>query len=397
MAERINFTKAMLESVVAKHDGSRRTIYDAKQAGLVVDLRGGMATFYLYKRIEGRPSRYRIGRFPDVTVDQARTEVIKHLGRIASGENPVAERRKARVEHTLGALFDHWLESHAKQHRRTWPVDQQRFDRYLSHLRTRRLSSIGIAELQSLHAKLGRDAGTTMANRVLQLITTLFNNAPAIGFRGGNPAENVKRFPEQSRDRFLQPDELPKFWNALAQESQMVQDFFVVALLTGARRGNVMEMRFEDLHLQSATWRIPHTKNDDPVLIHLPTKAVEILTRRKAAANDCPWVFPSNAPRGRTGHINKPTSIWKRIITRAGLENLRIHDLRRTLGSWQAIAGTSLPIIGRSLGHKSQAATKIYARLTLAPVRASVDAATTALLEAAQPKKRKGARNGNPR
>ncbi len=164
-----------------------------------------------------------------------------------------------------------------------------------------------------------------------------------------------------------------------------------MALLTGVRRGNVAAMQWEQLRLQSALWRVPYTKNDEPLLVHLPAKAVEILERRESEKNGSPWVFPS---WGSTGHVVEPKSSWARILQNAGLTDLRVHDLRRTLGSWQAIAGASLPVIGRSLGHKSLQSTEIYSRLTFEPVRQSVDAATTALLAATKlPKKRK-ATNG---
>jgi integrase len=88
-------------------------------------------------------------------------------------------------------------------------------------------------------------------------------------------------------------------------------------------------------------------------------------------------VFPG---RGKTGHLVEPKTAWARILKRAGLQNLRLHDLRRTLGSWQAATGASLPIIGKSLGHKSLAATQVYARLNLDPVRAAVNTATDAML-----------------
>ena len=239
------------------------------------------------------------------------------------------------MEHTLGALFDHWLESHAKQHRRTWPEDKRQFEKHLNYLRTRRLSSISKSEVQALHAKLGRDSGHTTANRIVSLLKALYNKSDGIGFRGGNPAEKVQKFPEESRDRFLLPDEVPAFWTALAQEPELFRDFFMLALLTGARRRNVQAMRWEDVNLDAAAWRIPHSKNDDPVLIHLPVKALEILRRRYEANGSSEWVFPTHSA---SGHLEEPKTAWKRIVTNAGLKDIRIHDLRRTLGSWQALS-----------------------------------------------------------
>jgi integrase len=390
MADRLNFTKASLGAAADAFDGKRRLIHDTKQSGLIAELRSAESlSFYLYKWANGRPLKRRIGSFPDVTIDQARTECQKLLGRMASGDDLAAERRAARVEHTFGGLFDHWLETHAKLHRRTWPEDKRQFDQNLSHWRTRRLSSISQSEVQSLHAKIGRDRGKFLANRIIELVRAVFNKADSIGYRGRNPAENIQRFAEPSRDRFLQPAELPKFWASLQQEIPLFQDFFMLALLTGARRANVQAMRWTEVHLDGAAWRIPHTKNDEPVLIHLPAKAVEILRRRHEENGSSEWVFPT---RSATGHLTEPKTAWKRIIERAGLHDIRMHDLRRTLGSWQAIAGASLAIIGKSLGHKSLKATQVYSRLSMAPVIESVDKATTALLEAAQPRKKKRAK-----
>ena len=384
MADRFSFTKATLGALLTDFQG-RRLVHDGKQPGLVAELRSADSlTLYLYKKIDGRPTKYRLGRFPEITVEQARNECAKLIGQIAAGGNPAAERRAARVEHTLGALFDWWLESHAKQHRRTWPEDQRQFDKHLAQLRTRRLSSISRSEVQSLHAKLGKDSGHTTANRIVSLLKALFNKAEGIGYRGDNPAARIKKFPEQSRDRFLRPDEVPAFWKALEQEPELFRDFFMVALLTGARRRNVQAMRWDDVHLDSANWRIPHTKNNDPVLIHLPSKALEILRRRHEANGSSQWVFPTHSA---SGHLQEPKTAWRRIIARAGLTDIRIHDLRRTLGSWQALAGTSLQVIGKSLGHKSIQATQVYSRLTMQPVIESVDAATTAILAATEPKK----------
>ena len=91
------------------------------------------------------------------------------------------------------------------------------------------------------------------------------------------------------------------------------------------------------------------------------------------------WVLPSLA--SKSGHLEEPKKAWRRLLTRAELENLRIHDLRRALGSWQAISGSSLQIIGKSLGHKSSKVTEIYARLNIDPIKLSVDRALDKMLE----------------
>jgi integrase len=144
----------------------------------------------------------------------------------------------------------------------------------------------------------------------------------------------------------------------------------------------VLAMRWQDVNLQAATWRIPETKNDEPQVVALVPEAIEVLRERKPQRDGYVFSAPS-----KTGYMTPPKKRWRALLKRAELKDLRVHDLRRSLGSWQAISGASLAIIGKSLGHKSPDATMIYARLHLDPVRASVATATSAMLEAAGVKK----------
>ena len=138
-------------------------------------------------------------------------------------------------------------------------------------------------------------------------------------------------------------------------------------------------MRWDQINFERREWRIPQTKNHTPQIIPLTEEATFLLHQRKATATQ-DFVFPGT---GRTGHLSEPKTGWKRILKQARIADLRIHDLRRTLGSWQARTGASLVIIGKSLNHKSPQATAIYARLDIDPVRASLEKATKAMLEAA--------------
>ena len=197
--------------------------------------------------------------------------------------------------------------------------------------------------------------------------------------KGSNPAKGVRRFTERSRERFLQPDEMPRFLEALAREpNPTFRDFVLIALLTGARRANAQAMRWEEVHLERATWEIPVTKTGDRHTVPLSPEAVTILRHRKEHSVS-EWVFPSH---GESGHLVEPKRAWKVLLERAEIQDLRIHDLRRTLGSWQAADGASLSIIGKTLGHKNVSTTAIYARLNLDPVRQAVNSATRAMLTA---------------
>ena len=109
--------------------------------------------------------------------------------------------------------------------------------------------------------------------------------------------------------------------------------------------------------------------------------AIDILkTRQKSNTNNSPWVFPGT---GSTGHLVETKKPWTRILNKAGIKNLRIHDLRRSLGSWQAATGANLSVIGKTLAHKNISTTAIYARLNIDPIRESMNKATDAILNAA--------------
>ncbi|MFO0868449.1 MAG: hypothetical protein U0935_05830 [Pirellulales bacterium] len=134
-------------------------------------------------------------------------------------------------------------------------------------------------------------------------------------------------------------------------------------------------MRWEDIDMRTLTWRIPMTKSGDPVSIHLSAPASRscVVARRIGPGRGCSWPRCVRSPAGTESGLEAD-------LLQAGSQDLRIHDLRRTLGSWQAATGASLPIIGKTLGHKTAQATSVYARLDIDPVRQAVDVAVTAML-----------------
>jgi integrase len=139
-------------------------------------------------------------------------------------------------------------------------------------------------------------------------------------------------------------------------------------------------MRWEDIHLDRGEWKIPDksSKSGFSMTIPLVPEALAILNKRKN--NGSEWVFPGP---GKTGHVQEPRRTWEAILKRAGLTDVRIHDLRRTVGSWMAAGGASLPTIGKMLGHRNASTTQIYARLDLTSVKTAVTSATAAMMSTA--------------
>jgi len=245
------------------------------------------------------------------------------------------------------------------------------------------ISKITPADVRKMHSERAQKTtsedgkkvfgGKDAANRLLDRVNAVFNKAIEWGWDGKNPAKGVKKFKTKSRERFLQPEELPKFFEALdAETNETIKDFIHISLLTGARKSNVLAMRWDEISFDRAEWRIPETKNGEALTLPLVEDGIKILKAIKKT-NTGKYVFEGE---GRTGHLADPRKAWVRILKRAAIEDLRLHDLRRSLGSYQAILGANSYTIGKSLGHKSQAATAIYARMNLDPVRASMEAAT---------------------
>jgi integrase len=387
MAEnKFNFTKAALDGLPLPISGKRTAYHDAKTNGLQIRITSsGIKTFCVFKRIKaGNPERMTLGRYPEMSIEQARKEAARINSLIADGINPNTDVRAMKTETTLQQLFDEFIK-HRRNRRGAYLSEKTKrsyrydFDLYLAKWGKRQLSIFKDTDFGKLHSEIGKEHPTT-ANRVIAMASSLFGYATEHKlFRGINPAHGIKKFPETKRDRFLQSDELPSFFRALAEETNdTLRDYFLISLLTGARRSNVQEMQWKQIHFDRAEWRIPTTKNGDPQTVTLTPEVIEILNERQNC--DPLWVFPGT---GITGHLVEPKKAWKRVLDRAGLEDLRIHDLRRTLGSWQAKTGASLVIVGKSLNHKSPSTTAIYARLDLDPIRASVERATGAMLTAA--------------
>lgn len=329
----------------------------------------------------------RIGGYPELSIEQARKQASIINAEIAQGVDPQAARRAIRDETIFNGLFTSYLETYAKPHKRTWPEDQRMFNKYLKQWHARPISKISRADIASLHARVGKNNGQYQANRILGLLSALFNFAISRDWLKENPCKNIKKFKELTRDRFLDGIELKRFFLALANEKNTTwRDFFIVCLLSGARRGNVASMQWDHVDLVRGIWRISdaESKNKEPLICVLPLPVIDILKSRNESTNGSRFVFESKD--NQTGHIVSPGRAWARILKSANIENLHIHDLRRTLGSWQAASGASLPIIGKSLGHKSQQATAIYARLDIDPVRNSVENAARAMLAAGDTK-----------
>jgi integrase len=298
------------------------------------------------------------------------------------GSNPNEEKKNIQAEISFANIFSIFMERYSKQNKKTWKADERDVPRFLGHWFDKKLSAITKQDVILIHEKIKKENGLYRANRLLGRIHVIYNKAIEWGWVGINPAQGVKKFKEKSRDRFLHSDELPRFFESVNNEpNPTIRDYIYVSLFTGARKSNVLSMNWEDINFERCEWLIPETKNGESLRIHLTEKVIEILKNRLESNVNSNWVFESI---GKTGHLVEPKSGWKRILQRSGIKDLRLHDLRRTLGSGQAATGANSYVIGRSLGHKNFQSTAIYARLSIDPIKDSVEKATQAMLKHAR-------------
>lgn len=374
-------------------------IYQDRQepALVLIVTSDGAMTFGIDLLIGGISQTLLIGKYPDVTAEEARQRATVTASQLAQAqlasktqniksEDPIVKTIDP-SQITFGLLFDLYYQQYAISRTRDHKELLENYHRHFAqHWGTTLACSIRRADVQHWINHLANTSGVYCANRCHDTIRAIFNwGIKSEYFVGNNPAKGIDRFPMQSRDRFIQPgEEFERVAKAISKlKDEVLRDFFWMCLYTGARCGNVLKMKWSQINLETRLWRIPMTKNGAPHVVSLTDEAVAILRKRQAyesaqpttiASSATDWVFPS--PRIPGAHLNSPRKAWARVCRDAGVEDLRIHDLRRTLASYMAIQGASPAIIGKTLGHKSLSSTAIYSRLTQKPVLVAMQQAT---------------------
>ena len=392
---RFRFTKDLLDEVTSPTSKSRKYIYDThpKANGLGLSItKNDVKTYFIYRRVNGIPKRVTIGRFDRISLENARKTARTYQEAIEVGEDPSRKSPLGSPNFTFGQAFKLYLENYAQKEKRSWKQDEGIYNRRLKKWAMRKFDSITQQDIKKLHTKIDKRLGMPYAaNRMLMLVSGIYSYmSDEHGYAGSNPAKGIKKAGEKSRERYLTGDELKPFLKAVREDPNVVmRNCILMCLFTGARKSNVLAMRHDEIDHYRKIWIIPQpkgTKGSGSHELPMVDEAMELVAEMTNAFPDSEWVFPS---KGKTGHLVDLKSAWKRILDRSGIQNFRIHDVRRTLGSWQANMGVNLHIIGKSLNHKDHRATEVYARLDHAPVRESLDNAVAAMLKAGESTKKK--------
>lgn len=343
-------------------------------------LPSGVKSYALfYRNTDGKQRTLSLGRTNLLKAEQARNLAQSKLVDVQNGRDPSQERRAERVVVTMQDLFEDYLVKHARVRKKPRSVqgDEILWRLHLGpFLRDMRVDRVGLKELHGFMAKMVERKGA--ANRSLALLSKMMTLAVAWDLRPDNPCKRVERYPENRMERFLSVAEVARLRASLdAEEDQIGACAIRLLLLTGARRSEVLKATWSqfDLSGPSPLWTIPqeHMKGATRVRRDLrrplSEEAASILRTLRATSlvTSIQWVFPSRrTPSKCRLDLNK---LWDRVRTRAGIPNVRIHDLRHSFASAAINAGASLHMIGKALGHADVRTTERYAHVLDGSVR----------------------------
>ncbi len=384
---RLKLTKAVVDRLPLP-TGSKRFIltWDTELKGFgVCTSRNGVKTYFIdYRTRTGRARRMTLGRCNVRTPEDARVLAKARFRDIEEGRDPMQERRDGRNAETLEQLWTLWHEAVAdkRQKPKTLYENNRLWQKAIKPtFGARKLADVSDSAVSRWHAQSG--ATPYVANRALVLLDTLFNYAVAHKFCVDNPCRNVNRFPEKERSRRLGSDELALVGAALTQAEQThpqwrgALDAVRLLVFTGMRRNEALTLRWADVDTDKGFLHMADSKTG-PRIVLLNGAAVELLTAiRKRAENAPPekaseYVFPSSK-NAMHPWVNL-MKVWTHVRSLAGLEDVRIHDLRHCFGS---TLGDTQPIqtVAALLGHAKTRTSERYVHLLEDPMRKATDAA----------------------
>lgn len=348
-------------------------VYDSTVQGLAVRVTPkGAKSFVFFRKLSGKTIRLKLGAVGGLSLADARAAAQQMNGKAATGVDVLKERKdSARAQSSLNDLFGEWYE--ASKHLKSREADKRRWNNHLEVLGRKRAGDVTRADLQRVVDKVGANY-PRMANLCAALLSRVYSHAIRNEvFEGRNPAKLIKRFPEHSRERYLLTDEMPRFLDAVNKEESPWREYFLLLLHTGQRYASVCAMRWDDIDISAGVWNLPawKSKNGKALSIALTSQAVVVLEGIAEPDERKGWVFRSDM--SESGHITSPNKAWNRICERADLENLNIHDVRRTVGSYLAAAGASNFVISKALGHTNLKSAEVYARMNTNPVRDALE------------------------
>jgi integrase len=394
----VKFNARAIEALPAT--GKTYAVYDPGLAGFGVRVAAGGTRSWI---VEYRPGgggrrsptkRLTLGRVGTLSLMTARERARTVLAAVQLGADPAADKVDRRGAVSVAELAESYLSEEIRPLKK--PRTVTLYAGYLNNhvlpaLGTRKARDVTHADVIKLHRKIGAGGAPVAANRTIALVSAAYTWAAAAGLvpEGVNPARGVSQFKEESRERYLTPDELARLgatireaetvglpWDVdetapnakhLARERrEIISPHAIAAVLllifTGARLREILDLRWIDIDLERGVLALPDSKTGKKtVVLTGPALAVLAVVPRCSE-----YVIAGLDPERPRSDLAKP---WRAIVKRAGLDGLRLHDLRHSFASVGVSANFGLPVIGALLGHARSETTARYAHAATDPMR----------------------------
>lgn len=368
-------TKRVVEAIVS--DSSKRVVmWDTEVTGFCIRVYpSGKKTYFLQYRNKARETHMvKIGVHGSITTELAREKAVQLALSISAGEDPsVTAVTTEVITHTMNELGESYLQLHAKIKKKPQCYKEDKallHSTILKKFGKAEVSRVSSLEIQALHSDLKKTP--YRANRVLALLSKMFNLAIQWGWRSDNPVKGVEKYQEYKRHRWLNDEEMQRLWSVLdIYHNQSVANAIRLLILTGSRRTEALSATWDQFNLETGTWTKPAHTTKQKRMEHLPLSSQVIaLLREMQEEATSNYLFPGKLPGQPLQDIKKA---WKTISTQAALEDVRLHDLRHTHASRLVSSGLSLSIVGKLLGHTQASTTQRYAHLADAPLRQAAE------------------------
>jgi integrase len=370
-------TKALIEA--AQIASKPIYLWDQQISGFGVKvLPSGKRKYILKYRTKGggrtaQQRWYLIGTHGDITLDQARDIAKKVHGSLIDGIDPQGQKEAFREALIVTKLWDRFEKEHLSK--RKLKTKQNYKQIWASHIKpalgTKKVIDVNRDDIHRLHHRMSKHP--YQANRTLSVLSKMFNLAERWNMRldGTNPCRHVEKYREYSRQRYLKLEELSALGDALREAlvAQTETPHMVAAiqllLITGARVGEILGARWEWVNWESRIIQLPDSKTGAKP-IYLSDSAIKVLKFLASLpqAKTNPYIIVGRVPEQPLSTLHRP---WIRIQERAGLDKVRLHDLRHTAASIGVSQGMNLPVIGRLLGHTQASTTQRYAHVDIDP------------------------------
>jgi len=386
----VTLSTQLVNSAVCPEGRSKLDLYDTAVPGFILEVRpSGGKTYHLrYRDQYGKQRQFKIGDAASINFSKARDVAQRVRSRVVGGDSPMDERRAQRTVPTLAEFIRDTYMPHIRVHRRN-------FQSTVSFIRLHILPRMGHRRLDEITPKMiteahddlkARGYALATANKMPILFKIFFNLARRMKVQGAstNPAQSLKLFQlNNSRERYLSAEEVQRLRSVLEEcPYEQMRTIVPLLLMLGCRKRELLEARWEHIDLERRVWHIPMSKSGRARNVPLSSSAIEVF-RSLERWEGCPYVLPNPATLKPWGNLHHQ---WDAIRKRAGLDGVRIHDLRHSFASNLVNSGRSIYEVGRLLGHAQVKTTQRYAHLSDTVLMSAMEEAANAVapVDAAQ-------------